>query len=113
MPLTLAVMEPEDPAPAAASGALPKPLATEPGTVCTSCEKTRPLRGRLVTSRALSTSPNEELVVSTSGIAAVTVMDWAAEPTCSVSCTTVVLSTVTTFPLEMTVCRPGDATCTW
>jgi hypothetical protein len=113
MPLTLAVMEPEDPAPAAASGALPKPVATEPGTVCTNWEKTRPLRGRLVTSCASSTSPSEELVVSTSGAAALTVMDWAAEPTRSVSCTTVALSTVTTFPLEMTVCRPGASTFTW
>src|SRR5271156_6306156 len=55
-------MEPKDPAPAAASGALPKPAATDPGTVCTSWEKTRPFRGRVLTSCPLSTSPSDGLV---------------------------------------------------
>src|SRR5438045_2669867 len=113
MPFTLAVIDPEDPAPAAASGALPNPAATEPGTVWTSCEKTRPFRGRLLTSLSARTSPREELVVSTRVLAADTVTVSLAAPTFRVTSTTVALSTVTTLPLDTTDCRPGASTITW
>src|ERR1700741_1944884 len=103
-------MEPKDPAPAAASGALPKPAATDPGTVCTNWEKTRPFSGSEVTSCPLSTSPNDELVGSIRALLAVTGTDWLAAPTRSVTGSGVVLSTVTTIPLEIVVSMPDAAT---
>src|ERR1700744_576311 len=111
-PFTLAVMEPAAPAPAAASGALPKPVATEPGTVCTSCENTLPFRGRLTTSWVLRTSPIDELVVFTSGLSPVTSTDYVAAPNCSVTSTRATPSTVTTFPVETVVRNPGALTST-
>src|SRR5215472_18473952 len=101
------------PTPEADSVELPNPVATDPGMVCTSCEKIRPFNGRLLTWRVSRSFPIEEVVLSTNGAVDCTSTVVAVSPTCIRKSTRLVPLTTSTLPSDTASRNPGAFTLTW